>query len=401
MDASIVRMFNCAIKQDKARCQAVAYSEILGLSLQAGYLIDPQCATEDVLDFLKEENFNPNSTFYKTWEDIKSRTRVELLYDQLLHYFTAYLSQAIPELEIPVFTQNDNPIRIKPENYKIIKAVDPEEIRDKIVSILESGVALNIRTQEVFIDFLKEYSMLNSIDVNKIKNREVQATIAYITKKYPTKDEFALLRCIHYAYTKSALLIKSKENIEMIRNRTWGMFHFNNLSQDQIILLSRIFYRYKPIFLAMKTGNSMYINRIRRLAKKNHNPLQPGFWESCLNLRNCNQAASILKAVKEVENLDNFHKIRIMQAIKERLVENPTQSRMFHVRNGKLYIKTNCEYLTNADYYQALYTILEESVVESLKKKATTFVSSPRVHITAPSTEKNFIGNYPLGTYVD
>ena len=48
-------------------------------ALKRGFILNPQVLGEDVREFLKTEAINPNSTFYKTWEDVVSKDRLSLI----------------------------------------------------------------------------------------------------------------------------------------------------------------------------------------------------------------------------------------------------------------------------------------------------------------------------------
>lgn len=71
MDYRLIKMFNKALE---APFDLKTFNEVNTKALKAGYLVHPNCAcSEDVRKFLKEESFNPNLTFYKTFEDVLSR----------------------------------------------------------------------------------------------------------------------------------------------------------------------------------------------------------------------------------------------------------------------------------------------------------------------------------------
>ena len=69
---------------------AVDYDKINQLAMMRGYIVEPDACTSIVNDFIKSLECNINSTFYKTFEEVTSKTRFELLVDQLLHYMTTY-----------------------------------------------------------------------------------------------------------------------------------------------------------------------------------------------------------------------------------------------------------------------------------------------------------------------
>ena len=91
-----------------------------------------------------------------------------------------------------------------------------------------------------------------------------------------------------------------------------------------------------------------------------------------------------------------------MQAIKERLLSKDSLNHAYTVRNGKMYVRTNYKVKTNDFYLKCLYSLLEDSVIQHLSQfKGQTFYRNVKFHITAPSSEKSFIGNIPVGSYID
>lgn len=419
MNANLIRLFLCETKGNQ-----VDYAKVADRAIRAGYIVEPEAATVDVMNFLNEQTLNPNATFYKQWEDILSRTRLELAIDQVRHYASTYGSVDPEKLASAVliagkgslnieyncegngWVPNDNPIIMPFKQFKVIKAVTEDEVKDKILDLFRSGSALKSDTIDICVSFLKENGYLRLLNTDEIKNKEAQATIACMTKNYPT-DEFGLLRCIVYTFTGKTALIKDQATIYTIEGKNGfspvRKFDFAILSDKQLTNLSRIFYRYKPLFLAMKKyyDNSKYINKLRRLAEKNHTPLKKGFWEDCFNTSKRDTKQLLNEAKSKTSELNNFRKVQLMQSIMERLNGRNMEGRLYVIRNGKMFVREGYQPKTNQAYLMDLYNIVKTSLVESLKAKATTFAVPKGLNLTCPTSEKNFIGNYPMGTSVD
>lgn len=419
MNTNLIRLFLCETKGKQ-----VDYAKVADRAVRAGYIVEPEAATVDVMKFLDEQTINPNATFYKQWEDILSRTRLELAIDQIRHYASTYGSIE-PEKAVGAvlvagkeslnveyncegngWIPNDNPIVMPFKQFKVIKAVTEDEVKEKILDLFRSGAALKSDTINVCVDFLKTNGFLKSLNTDEIKNKEAQATIACMTKCYPT-DEFGLLRCIVYTFTGKTTLIKDRASIHTIEGKNGftpkDKFDFAILSDKQLTNLSRIFYRYKPLFLAMKGyyDNAKYINKLRRLATKNHTPLKKGFWEDCFNTSKKDTIQLLNEAKANVGSLNNFRKVQLMQSIMERLNGRNMDGKMYIIRNGKMFIREGYQPKTNMVYLMDLYNVIKTSLVESLKAKATTIMLPKGLHLTCPTSEKNFIGNYPVGSSVD
>lgn len=406
MNSELIRYFHCEIEGEKF----LSFKEVNEKAVLAGYLVEPRACTKDVLSFLEEELCNYNSTFYETWYDILTKTRFELLMDQLIHYSTTYGNPNVDNEPETVYIPNSEPITIPLKTLRVIKAVSKDYVENKIRDTLSSGIALLEGTLDAFCNFITENKI--SIDMDTVKNKEAQAYISCTMNILP-KDEFGILRCIVYKYTHKAVLIKSREVLATIRGlaKTLGYydescpFDFSLLTEENLKRLSRIFYRYKPLFLAFKGKNTPNVNRvinkIRTLAKKNHTPLQKKFWENCFSMQDRSEEEMLEEAKNNVENLSNFKKIRLIQGINERLNGKGFKGRTYLIRNGKQFLKQDYEPEANVKYLKQLKEILKVSLLESLSEKKTTFKMPDNLHITCPTSEKNFIGNYPLGTNID
>lgn len=77
--------------------------------------------------------------------------------------------------------------------------------------------------------------------------------------------------------------------------------------------------------------------------------------------------------------------------------------KMYVIRNGKMWVRKDAPVLNQElnSYLMVVYNLLEDSLVKSIKDKACTVRYPQHVNLTMPTSEKNFIGNYPFGTSVD
>ena len=194
-------------------------------------------------------------------------------------------------------------------------------------------------------------------------------------------------------------LIKSKATIAVIKAKA-AEARFRSplldLTSEQEKRLSRIFLRFKPIFLAMKGSKEgkvgSVVNRLRRLAEKNHKPFKIGFWESIIKTE---QPMDEVK--KRLEDLDNFRKIRLMMLCKERM-NFQTTSGVFTIRNGKQFIRENYTPKYNKNWVSRLYFAIEESLCNSIRGKACVVRLPENYSIALPTSEKSFVGNFPYGS---
>lgn len=403
MQAALVDYFKKGVV---AKDKPVDFAAINKKAVKLGYIISPECCNKYVDEWLDSLTANYNATFYKEWNDVLSKSRFELFIDQILHYATTYGSGFTQEGN--GFVPNDGGIVPRFEDLKVIEPITAEELAKKCFDVLKSGIALKDTTMKVMCDFYKatEWDGFDASRdqiaamLSEVKNKEA---MCYLSEKFHVlpKDEFGMLRCIAYAYTGKMELIKSRATVATIKRKAEETgFHspLLDLTDEQLTRLSRIFLRFKPIFLAMKgngkgkTKTSSVVNRLRRLAVKNHKPFKIGFWESIIKTEQPMQEVK-----KRLADLDNFRKIRLMMLCKERM-NFPTTMGVFTIRNGKQFVRESYSPKYDRNWVARLYFAIEESLVESLKAKACKVRLPEGYDIALPTSEKNFVGNFPYGT---
>ena len=151
MDIRLIKLFNAALVEND-KMNGITFKDVNILAARVGYFIHPDVCNETIIKFLDEIEINPNATFYKTWEDIISRDRVELAIDQILHYTTTYGSDFSMGNG---FTRNDGdndaPL-LDFKNYKVIMPITESELGKRCYDMLCSGVALKKETMEAVSD---------------------------------------------------------------------------------------------------------------------------------------------------------------------------------------------------------------------------------------------------------
>ncbi len=373
-----------------------------------GYAVEKSCCSRAVEEWLASLTLSYNATFYKEWSDIVARDRFGLFIDQILHYASTYGTDF--GVDGNGYVPNDGPETPNLKELKIVKCVSVREMFDKCYNILKSGIALKNETMKAVSNFILESKDENDFDINEVRNLEAQAYISLMTGVYP-RGEFAVLRCLVYNYTGSAMLIKDNNTIKNISLKAKDFDNLGqnknpvvSLSEEQVVGLSRIFNRYKRIILAMKTDKTArVINRISRLSKKNHVPLKIGFWESAISPVGY-EAKNIGKYIKyakdHVDEINNFRKVRLLQSINVAL-DSDEKSKVYNVRNGKSFVRTDYHPSYDKRYLVELRRVVDEALVRSLGRKACRVKFSKHVDLVLPSSEKSYIGNYPIGTSVD
>jgi len=380
-----IKLFGRALKNDGTLSPIeMSFEYVNKAALVGGYIIHPDCCNSRVIKWLNTQKFDIDTTFYQTWHDVESKSRLVLFFEQVLHYASTYGTGHTGEPYLPERKEFED---VKFDEYKVIEPITPEEIQEKIQGMFDSGIALKQETIEDCISLLKEFHL--NLNVDTIKNREVMMYVCKDLDLLPSKPE-EMVRYLVYLFTGNTLLIKDKATIQAIKAGNFGVKSL--IDRYGIDRLSSVFYRFKPLFLAMKSKNSYTINRLRRLAKKNHKPYEFSYFEKLLAGN-----SDLSQLEKNLKYLNNFKKVTLLNTIDAR--RKQTGIRPFLIRNGKLFVKEQT--VPNKDYYKLIYGVIFNSLVNSLKKKACKVKLHPVINLMVPTSEKSFIGNIPYGSYID
>ena len=390
---------------------------LLEKTLQRGFIFAPEVInmySENELNYfisvIEEEigltKEQMNSSFHKSWGKIKDATMTQLVIEQILHYITTYGfeelgiynkdSVYIPneKLEIPELKEGINIV--------VIKGYTKEETKEKLLNMLQSGIALNEDTMKDVIDIIS-FVNLNDDEIENIKNKEIKITL-YDQLNMVPKNPVEFLRYIIYKSIDKTLLIKDKDTIEKIKiadnSEIINLFVLYK-SKYGLEKLAEIFYRFKPLFLAFRTNMQLknIINQIRRLAKKYHKPMPKDYLNEVT--AKIKKGEKIKKEVleNELNKVNIFRKIRLAYALKFRTKN--VDSILYKIRNGKGYAKTIDFFFQ--DEAKRVLKIVKESIIKDITKN----VKDKKIYIpdyikyTLPATEKQFTGYFPSGSYIN
>lgn len=387
MNSKVLKLFGKSLKTNEVKLD---FGQVNKVAVKLGYIIPAYLCTPSVLKWLHSKKMDVTKTFYSNWNDIISKNRFELFIDQLMHYSSTYGTDFSAEAYVP----NDGNNTPELTSMKVLEEISIDEVTTKVLSMLYSGIALKQDTTEDLLQIIQKLNI--KYDIEKVRNREAKMVLCYLDDKLPaTAEEF--VRYLVYLYTGKTLVIKNPKLIQEIKSKDIEIAPY--IVTFGIEKLAEVFYRYKALFLAMRntTENKSIINRLRRLAEVYHKPYKPGFFEQILS-----NPDSLDMVDAMLPKLNNFKKVTLLQAIKVRMKK--PQSRAFVIRNQKLYLKTGrAANSSNSmmEYYSKLYDKIYNSLIASLSNKATTITLPENIKLTAPTSEKSFIQNIPLGSYVD
>lgn len=347
-----------------------------------------------------------NQTFHKSFAKVRDASIQQLVFEQMLHYLTTYGAERrgvyseesvyIPgeTLEAPELKDG---VRIV-----VIRGLNKAELKTRLMELLATGVALAEQTVTDVLD-VATFVGIDEDDLDGVKNKEVKAALYDYLHIVP-KSPIEFLRFIVYRSTNKTLLIKNRALIEEIKsNKNLDVARYFDEYEEAHGLqnLAKIFYRYKPIFLAFRTNTKLKksINRVRRLANANHEPMQEDLLNTITARLERREAPDVAQFTAALANTNIFRKIRLAYALKFRTTD--ADSILYRVRNGKSYAK---EFgFQNKQGAQKIYDIIMRTVVADIKPR----VEGKKIFIPAgvkyalPATEKQFTGNLPTGTYVE
>lgn len=405
MDATLIQFFKAAVPgapavADPARLQADAS--------KCGFLIHPDLLNTDLEAFVARQTADPNSTFYKRWQDVQDKDRFALFLDQIMHYTSTYGAGFAQEGN--GWVPNDGAEAPYLREYTVIVPMTEEELYNRCLALLQGGAALKTETVQALCSAVTDHLGKHPgtpFDIDRIRNREALSILCKALGRRPSAP-VDLLRYIVYETTHQTLLVKSQEMLGRIR-MSGTPFDFRQLSQAELEGLASIFYRFKKLLLAFRyrqeydfklnawvmrpTPNRAVINRLRRLATKRHVPMQTGFWECLLSADVTEE-----ELTARLDSVSNFKLVRLLQAIRERLLLQEGDPVMYIIRNGSVWLKDAPAQSERTEYLKMLERVLHARLVKNLSAKACSVRFPGELTLTCPASEKTFVGNFPFGS---
>jgi len=421
---SLLRLFKAVEIEEKKICEKDSlYIDIIRQTISRGFIFSPNVISSfdshtDVAELIvlieKEFCLTPeqmNSSFHKSWSKVRDADIEQLVIEQIIHYFTTYgLERLGLYNEDHIYIPNEKlklpSIELDDIKLTVIKGLTKEEIKEKVVGLLSSGIALSKDTIKDVLDIVNDID-LNKGEVNAVKNKEVRIALYKKYELFPENPE-EFLRYIIYLLTGKTLLIKDRDTIESIRTAV-SETHVDILKlfiqyEKTVGLenLAKIFYRHKSLFLAFKIFSepniNYFINKIRRLAKKHHKPMKSDYLNEVTSKLKNKETIDLREFEDKLEKVNTFRKIRLAYALKYRTGD--VDSILYKIRNGKGFAADFS--FDDKKTANVLLGFVLDSIVFKLREK----VKGKKVFIpdyityALPATEKQFTGNFPSGTCI-
>jgi len=369
MELSFYKIFGKVVINDK--CDKTDFVTMNKIAMKLGLFVPEELCYCWLFDFLKTQLINYNSTFYQKWEEITSKTREEQFLDQIRHYASTYGTDFCGETWLPERTElPDFPF----QDLKVIIGITSTEAEKEIADLAYSNLAFDKDTL-IFLMCQKHL-----FDISQIKNRQLK--MMCIDETYKFTDGQECLNFILWEFFEIEMLVKNEDVLKKIRPIEDKRIY--NRVLNNMVILSSVFYRNKDVFMHLKSSPCLkpLVNKIRKMAKTNHKPMIKSIW-----LR--------LGEMSSEERIALFKKTSIFKLTQMyNALSNPTG--YYVIRNGKAFYKETKERNVNSE----IMTELLCSIINKIPKVKS--VALPKnIELTIPTSEKNFIGEIPLGSYVN
>lgn len=407
----LIRLFKAV--EIKTNRKKKASNRLLEITIKKGIVFSPEVVfnypENELIALANNIGLSPeqlNSSFHKSWEKIKTADIEQLVLEQIVHYFTTYGfelfgvyspdSVYIPneKLEIPEIT--------KGVTLTVIRGYKKKEIKEKLIKLLKTGLALHEDTIKDVV-FISKQVGIDHDNINDIKNKEVKAALLDHLKLFP-ENPVEFLRYLVFKATGNTLLIKNAATIEGIRTSS-GLKEIHGLlirykKEYGLERLAEIFLRFKPLFLAFKYSNATrpIINKIRKFAAKNHKARPADYLNDITAMIKHGVKINQAELRKHLNKASSFRKIRLAYALKYRTKD--VDSILYRIRNGKGFATDF--YFRKPEEAKRILGVVLDSLVKDIEKnvKGKTIYIPDNIKYALPATEKQFTGMFPSGTCI-
>ncbi len=410
MEKELLRVFKAVIvdSNDKVYDNSRYYSSML----RNGYLVSNNVqVTDSLLDTIESiyslSQDKVNKSFHSSFYTVYNSTREELWLHQVIHYLTTYGFESLGIKSDFVYIPVEE--RELPETKEIaflfISGQTKLDIAQRIESLDSAGVGLHDDLLNDLAVIIKELGMPFDF-YSGFQNREILSIVNNVFDVIPSEPE-AWLRSLVYKLTGSSLLIKNSYLINQIKASDKKEYIYQYISNAPNNLAS-IFYRYKPIFLALRQlvdGKSKrFFNRLRRQAPKQHIPVFPPAYKSITSVFNTGKKVDVKKEFdieKVIEKASVVDKVKLYNSLNlYQLLYKNGNYRVFRIRNGYYHIDEKL--LSDYNYHNIYDKILLDSIQDDLSYLKDKKVYIPEgIEYGFPVTGKQFVNNFPYGTSVE
>lgn len=343
-----------------------------------------------------------NSSFYKTFSEMQSKSDFELFVDQILHYGSTYGEitwlQNHGDIYEPETLDNDTIVELqtKAKAFTIIEGITETELEDKINTLFSSGIALKSEDIADLMKLASHYTL--EINPDTVANKEVQAILGATYGVLP-RDFDAFMRVVFYKVTGTTLVIKDilrKDQfltMDTLKADAIAQLFIDYRNHYGIKAITENIMRYRKYILYIRKNASdrfnKFFNFILKQSKVDKKPRAKSVMANVVD-----SSVTVDMLTKSAENATIFQIVRAINVINERLSSYgqdavPVE---YRIRNGYSWITEKSFNVNSSDLQVKLYTlvaILRAKTNANFKDKV---VFAP-IDYKVPTSTKTFVTN--------
>lgn len=343
-----------------------------------------------------------NSSFYKTFSEMKSKSDFELFVDQILHYGSTYGEitwlQNHGDIYEPETLDNDTIVELqtKAKAFTIIEGITEAELEDKINTLFSSGIALKSEDIAHLMKLASHYTL--EINPDTVANKEVQAILGATYGVLP-RDFDAFMRIVFYKVTGTTLVIKDRLRkdqfltMDTLKADAIAQLFIDYRNHYGIKAITENIMRYRKYILYIRKNASDRFNKFFNfILKQSKVDKKPRVKSVMANVVDSSVTVDML--TKSAENATIFQIVRAINVINERLscYGQDTVPVEYRIRNGYSWITEKSFNVNSSDLQVKLYTlvaILRAKTNANFKDKV---VFAP-IDYKVPTSTKTFVTN--------
>lgn len=343
-----------------------------------------------------------NSSFYKTFSEMQSKSDFELFVDQILHYGSTYGEitwlQNHGDIYEPETLDNDTIVELqtKAKAFTIIEGITETKLEDKINTLFSSGIALKSEDIADLMKLAAHYTL--EINPDTVANKEVQAILGATYGVLP-RDFDAFMRVVFYKVTGTTLVIKDRLRkdqfltMDTLKADAIAQLFIDYRNHYGIKAITENIMRYRKYILYIRKNASDRFNKFFNfILKQSKVDKKPRVKSVMANVVDSSVTVDML--TKSAENATIFQIVRAINVINERLsvYGQDAVPVEYRIRNGYSWITEKSFNVNSNDLQVKLYTlvaILRAKTNANFKDKV---VFAP-VDYKVPTSIKTFVAN--------
>lgn len=405
-------------------------AEMVGRALVRGIEIEPevfagcslaeaQLLVDELISAYGVDLLKLNSTFYKTFQETRDTPELLRRLYQAIHYASTYggieeLRNSGEIFEPTVINADNWDDMVKfVKSFIKIKAFSMDTMKDKVTSLVSSGMALDEESVEFLFVFISDNWAVFNLDsdyIEKIKNRELLARLALEHGVTPRNfDE--LMRVIFLATigttsvinnNKSKVLFRLAEEDKIDMGASLFELYVDNFGENEA---SKHVTRYRDFIMLLKLNrNKTMINRVLKLSKKRYVARKVDPLSTITNNgTTLDEVEEILSSSYERGTLGIYRLIRLINAARKMLAAGDKSFQdVIKIRNGKLHVRDSRKLSSNEQQLlkekeQLLTSYISKLIGDRVEGKV--FVFDETFVPAAPTSGKSFVGFLPENSY--